>query len=498
MKVYDIYSPYHGKIDMSKVSPGYEPIIPIEKKKVGGGRLSRSHVRKQNFQVYDLLKRRMTTRKQPLPESFKAILELSTRAPFCPLPFNLDLGIGVCPFNCIYCFTSLTISSLVTAFFDSPNPFKPRFAKPEYVKKTMTEILTARGVEPYERDERASKQGGLCGSLSDTPALKKTAAQRIPVRIGNRFENFLPIEKRIGIGKLALEILLDLEYPTIINTKSTLVAEEPYVSLIGEFGDNIAIQMSIIHTDDKFAKKIEPGAPSPSERWEAVRILNEIGINAMPRMEPCAYGLNADDEHLIEYISRAKDAGCKHFMGDAWHHTVKAEEIRLMFYNAGIDFDRMWYGSSEYQIVGSYNMEKAMYYAKQRGIKCGTFNYHSIPYNDFTVCCCVPNLLKKGNFNHYAMVPCLKDEIIGKKRPLSLSEFDNKYFGREIHPSVLNTFRRIWNMEIETWGSMDWCEGVIPYGRDENGDILWGWQPKLIGEGYKQLISMFPNGGKQK
>lgn len=490
MMVVDVYSKFHNKIDMNKISPTYKKLLPVEKKQ-DFKRLGKTHVRKQNFQVYDLLNRKMTVREKPLPPDFTSIFELSTRAPFCPMPFNLDLGIGVCPYGCIYCFTSLTISSLVTAFFDAENPFKPRFAKPEYVEKEMNKILRARGVEPYERKEAKGKEG-LCGSLSEPYAMMKASSQQIPLRIGNRFENFLPIEKRIGITKLALKILKDFEYPVIINTKSDLLLEEPYFSLIADFGKNIAIQVSIIHNDEKVAKKIEPFAPPPERRWEVIKRFNEVGINALPRMEPCAHGLNAYDEHLIQYFNKAKESGTKYFMGDAWHNTVKAEEIRLMFYNADIDFDRMWYGSSEFQILGSYNMEKAMYYAKLNGLKAGTFNYHSIPYNDHTVCCMVENLVEKGNYNHYSAVALLKDEIIGRKKPISFKEFDEKYYGYELHPLVRHTLKKVWNMEIDTWASFDWCEGVIPYGKDEEGNLLWGWQPKLIGEGYKALMSMFP------
>lgn len=498
MKIIDVYSQFHNKIDMNKISPSYKPLLSIEKKK-NIVRLGKIHVRKQNFKVYDLFSHKYTERIAPLPEHYKNIFELSTRAPFCPLPFNFDVGIGICPFGCIYCFTSLTISSLMTAFFDSPTPFKPRFAKPEYLKKQMKEILDARGVEPYERlDIKNPKVKNICGNLNSTYSMKKAASQRIPLRIGNRFENFLPIERRLGITKLALEILKDYDYPTIINTKSDLILQEPYFSLISSFGKNIAIQVSLIHTDDDVAKRLEPNAPPSSKRWEVIKAFNEVGINALPRMEPCAYGINGSDEHLIRYMDKAKECGVKNFVLDAWHHTVKAEEIRLMFYNKGFDFDKMWYGSSEYQIVGSYIVEKAMYYAKQRGIKSGTFNYHSIPYNDSNVCCMVDNLHKKyGNFNQYSLVNIMKSFIIGNNKPVTFEEIDNKLYGRELHPLIYETIKKTWNLYSEHWASPYWVEGLIPIGKDGEGNLIWQWQPHLVGEGYKALMKIYPNGVKE-
>jgi len=223
------------------------------------------------------------------------------------------------------CFTALTVSSLMTAFFDSDKPLAPRYASPEYVKKYLDEVLTAKGVEPYERYSGSN----VCGSTNDTRALKKAAAQRIPLRFGTRSENFLPREKEVGAALTALKVVKDHEYPLIINTKSDLLLEEPYFSAITEI-KNVAIQVTITHNDDSVAKRLEPGAPPSSRRWEVLKTFNEVGINAMPRMEPAAAFINDDDEHLEAYFTKAAECGCKKFMGDAYHHTVKATQGGLI------------------------------------------------------------------------------------------------------------------------------------------------------------------------
>lgn len=486
MKIYDVYSKYHGKIRLEKIVPKLIPLFPIEKKH-DSMRLTRPHVRKRNLRVLNLFTGQLERKEQPLTPEFKSILELSCRAPYCPIPFTLDTMMGICAYNCIYCFTALSVSSLLTSFFDSEQPLAPRYASPEYTKKYLDEVLNAKGVEPYERYGKSK----ACGSITETRALKKAAAQRIPLRFGTRSENFLPREREIGVALTALKVIRDHDYPLIINTKSDLIIEEPYFHIISEMGVNVAIQVTITHDDDKVAKRLEPGAPTSSRRWEVIKTFNEIGINAMPRMEPAAAFINDDDEHLEAYFTKAEECGVKKFMGDAYHHTVKAEEIRRMFYTKGFDFDRMWEATAEFQILGSYVMEKAMYYAKKHGIKAGTFNFHSLPWNDEPVCCMVEEMFKKGaSWNKYSMVHALKNEIIERGK-MGFAEFDDKYYGYELHSGYRYRIKQVWNLEIDSCFCPDFCEGMVPVGLDEKGNLIWRFDPKRIGEGYENLIKMF-------
>lgn len=482
MKIYDPYSKYHGKIDLAKIVPKLIPLSRMEHKS-GSARLTARHVRKSRLRHFNLFTNQLEERIVPLP-SFKSILELSCRAPYCPIPFVLDTMMGVCSYNCIYCFTALTLSSLMTSFFDSDKPLAPRYANKTYTKKYLNEVLTARGVEPYERKGEAQ----ACGSTTDMMSLKKASAQRVPLRFGTRSENFLPKEREIGVALVALKVIKDHEYPLIINTKSDLIIEEPYFSAITEMGGNVAIQVSINHNNDKIAKKLEPGAPSSTKRWEVLKILNEVGINSMPRMEPAMAFINNDDEHLNSYFTKAKDSGCKKFMGDLYHHTVKAEQVMRMFYREGFDFDRMWEATTEYQILGSYVWEKTMFYAKKYGLKAGTFNFHSLPWNDDPVCCMVGEQF--GSWNKYSMVHFLKNEVIERGRA-SFSELDDKYYGYELHPGYRTRIKKVWNLKLRSAWNPDWCEGMIPIGRDKKNNLIWRFEPSFMGEGYNNLIKMF-------
>lgn len=442
------------------------------------------HVRAKNLRYFNLFEDKLTEISRPI-SSFKSILEISCRGPYCPCPFTLDTMTGTCSYLCRYCFTALTSSSLSTVF-DVENPFAPRYAKKSYVKEYLDEILTARGVKAYER----SGTSKVCGSTTDIKSLKKASAQRIPLRFGTRSENFLPQEKSVGVALEALKIINDHDYPLIINTKSDLLLDEPYFSIITKMDKNVAIQISITHNNDEVAKRLEPGAPSSTKRWEVLKTFNEVGINAMPRMEPCAHFLNADDNHLQEYFEVAEKCGCKNFMGDLYHYTVRAEGTQNLFYEAGFNFGRMWEATSEYQILGSYAMEKAMYYAKKHKIRAGTFNFHSLPWNDDPVCCMVGEQF--GNWNKYSMVNFLRNEVIGKGK-VSFKELDDKFYGYELHPGYRSRIKKVWNLKLNSAWNPDWVEGMVPVGYDSKDNLIWRFKPNQMGEGYEGIINLWRN-----
>lgn len=498
MKITDPYSKYHGKIDVSKIVPGYKPLVERRHKK-GQKRLTSAHLRKEEFiipqmlELQDAKKKKFMpqVRENPLPKEYKSILEISTRCPYCPISFVLDVSGGFCSYACRYCFQAKSIESLMTSFFDSDNPMQLRWASQEHVKRELTNILRSRGVEPREREPMKGK----CGALSDPKSLKKAVAQRVPLRFGTRSENFLPPERKLKVSLEALKIIKDFDYPLIINTKSEILAEEPWFSTICELGDNVAIQESITHIDDKFSKLIEPGAPSATARWNVLKQFNEVGINAMARMEPCAHFLNADDKHLKAYMEKAEECGVKKFMGDVYHYTANHEEIQNLFYEMGIDFGRMWEATSEFQGLGSLSFEKAMYYAKKKGIKCGTFNYHSIPWNDDPVCCMVGEQF--GSWSKYSIVHVLRNEFAENPNTnISFEEFDKKYYGLELHPSIRERIKEVWNMEKLNCFTLDFMEGMIPVDRDSEGNLVWRFEPRRMGEIYDSLIKVF--GGKKK
>lgn len=481
--IIDIYSPYHGKIKLEKIVPKLVPLWK-ESEETEKGRITkvREIVRAKRLEFLNLFEDRTEVRSRPYPCEWKSILELSLRSYCCPYPFNIDpFESGGC-FQCIYCFSVYAKSSLYTSWFDG-YPWVPRFPSKEYLRKTLTEVLAARGVEPKERTKSNKK---WCGSIKDSKALKKAAARRIPLRMGNRCEPFHPVEKFRGITLEALKVIKEFDYPLIINTKGTLLLEEPYFSLITSL-DEIAIQVSIIHNDDVMAKRLEPLSPPSSERWRVIKTFNEVGISALPRLEPLMAFVNADDQHLEAYARKASECGVEYCLLDSYSYTTRSEEIEKAFRVAGFDFNRMFEATSEYQVLGSYIIQKASYYLKKYGIKTASFDFRTIPYNDTETCCAVDPVF--GNWNRYNTFTATR--LIVEKRKLTFKEFDDEFYGEELAPEIYRKVRDVWNLkEEDPWSPIN-CEGVYVLGEDENGDLIYGFDPSRVGESYENIIKLW-------
>jgi len=482
---YDVYGPYHGKIRLEQLVPKLVPLWREKVEKKGVSRV-REHVRAERMSVLNLFTGEMEERVKPLPREWKSVMEISCRNYCCPYPFNIDpFESGGC-FNCVYCFSIFTKSSIYSSWFDG-DPWIPRFPRRGHVTEVLTDVLRARDVEPRSRPrEDPDRPPKWAGTVGDVRALKKAAAQGIPLRMGNRGEPFFPPERQHGATLEALRVIRDFDYPLIINTKGDLCLEEPYFSLITDLS-KVAIQVSIIHNDDAVAKRLEPGAPSSTRRWEVIKTFNEVGVRALPRMEPIMAFISDGDEHLEAYAESAEAAGVTNALMDSYSYTARSPEIKKAFEAGGFDFDRMFEACSEWTVLGSYMIQKAAYYLKMRGIKTSTFDFNCIPYNDTRTCCCIDDYF--GTWYHYNTYTAT--DLIVDGEPLGFKEFDERFWGEELTPGIRQRVRDVWNLRVlDPWAPI-YCEGVYidpDDPKDEDGNYIYRFDPDRLGREYERII----------
>lgn len=123
----------------------------------------------------------------------------------------------------------------------------------------------------------------------------------IPLHWGGLSDPFQPAERECGSSLKCLKILRDTQYPVIISTKGSLIAEEPYLSLIGQC--NAVVQISMVCSS---YDKMEPGAPTFEERLEMVKKLSKVAKRVIVRAQP--YIIDILDEFLRN-IPRIAEAG---------------------------------------------------------------------------------------------------------------------------------------------------------------------------------------------
>jgi DNA repair photolyase len=93
-------------------------------------------------------------------------------------------------------------------------------------------------------------------------------------------------------------------------TKSVLVRRD--VDLLGELARTglARVSLSIPFLDDGMARAIEPWAPSPSDRFAAMRALAEAGVPVGVAVAPVIPGLN--DSQVGGILKRARECGASH------------------------------------------------------------------------------------------------------------------------------------------------------------------------------------------
>ena len=174
-----------------------------------------------------------------------------------------------CEHGCIYCFARPT-----HAFHDlSPGiDFESRlFAKPDAPKLLLAE-LSKRGYRPA------------------------------PIAMGTNTDPYQPIEKDWRITRDCIRILRDCRHPLIITTKSDRVLRD--LDLLSDMAKDglVAVGISVTSLDPRIARTLEPRAPRPAKRLEAIRQIAAAGIPAHVNVAPV---IPAITDHEMENILEA-------------------------------------------------------------------------------------------------------------------------------------------------------------------------------------------------
>ncbi len=178
----------------------------------------------------------------------------------CPPKYSLQPYTG-CPFSCLYCYATSYIR----------RRFEP--------KKNFIERL--------KRDlRRADKEKIINMSTSSDP--------------------YPPIEEKLMLTRKALQLILSHGFKVLITTKGNLVARDR------DLLENrpAAVMITITTLDERLARKLEPGAPSPEERLRALKALG--GVPKGIRLDPLIPGVNDDEEAIKEVLVKARAAGAQH------------------------------------------------------------------------------------------------------------------------------------------------------------------------------------------
>jgi len=213
---------------------------------------------------------------QPL---FTNPLTLTSQFSFCGLPLRLDSYAG-CAFRCTFCFARFRGGN---SFGDIVRP-----ADAAALDRMFGRVFESDGLRP-----------AIIGQF-----LK----HRVPVHFGGMSDPFQPAELRHRVTASFLRTLARYEYPTVLSTRSKLVASERYIALLKRIG-RVVVQFSFCSTRDRVAAKFEPYSASPSELLKTMSILSSNKIRVTCRWQPYIPGISEPAE---EFASRVSSTGCHH------------------------------------------------------------------------------------------------------------------------------------------------------------------------------------------
>jgi len=133
------------------------------------------------------------------------------------------------------------------------------------------------------------------------------------IGLGSMNDCYMPVEERYRLTRQALELVARHRFPVHIITKSDLVLRD--TDLLAEIGKiYAAVSFTITTTDDELAAKLEPGAPSPSRRYQAIKTLSDQGIYTGITLMPVLPFIEDNVANTSAIVDRAREAGAKYII----------------------------------------------------------------------------------------------------------------------------------------------------------------------------------------
>ncbi|MCS7189877.1 MAG: PA0069 family radical SAM protein [Bacteroidia bacterium] len=130
-----------------------------------------------------------------------------------------------------------------------------------------------------------------------------------PIMLAGNTDCYQPIEKKYGITRKLLEILLEFRHPVCIITKSALILRDLDI-LQGLAALNLVhVYLSLTTLNEKLRQVLEPRAASGARRLEVIRRLRDAGIPTGIMLAPVIPGLN--DTEIVEILHKAAEAGAQ-------------------------------------------------------------------------------------------------------------------------------------------------------------------------------------------
>lgn len=135
--------------------------------------------------------------------------------------------------------------------------------------------------------------------------LRRARDRGLPIALGTATDPYQPAEKQFEVTRNMLKVFLEFEgLDFSITTKSTLIQRDLDLVVPIARQNRFSVHMTVTTLDERLARLIEPKAPPPLKRLEAVKELVTAGIRAGVNVAPILPGLT-DSRSQLDALARA-------------------------------------------------------------------------------------------------------------------------------------------------------------------------------------------------
>jgi DNA repair photolyase len=147
--------------------------------------------------------------------------------------------------------------------------------------------------------------------------LREARDKGLPIALGTATDPYQPAEKQFEITRHMLDIFAEFRGLDLsITTKSVLILRDLDLLQAVAARHRFSVHMTVTTCDERLARLLEPKAPSPARRLEAVHMLAQAGIRVGVNAMPILPGLN-DAPRLLEALAaQAAEAGARFLYGN--------------------------------------------------------------------------------------------------------------------------------------------------------------------------------------
>lgn len=401
----------------------------------------------------------------------------------CSMPMTFDTYSN-CSFGCRYCFSQFQRQNgsggiayrakqakcapveKVAELFRNPSPDNPN------IPKSLQQFI------PYVRQRRVMQWGGL----------------------SDQFDGY---ERRYGKTLWLLRVLKELDYPLCFSTKAAWWTKDSRYMDLFKGQKNWNVKFSVITYDERKARMMEPGVPTPRERLLAMeRVANAGAGGATLRLRPFIIGLSTPT--YLDLIQAAADHGASAVSTEFFCADIRSKSLRaqMPLFNALCGFDvlafyRKFSTNKGYMRLNR-NIKRPYVDAMERKCaECGLRFYVSDAHFKERCAngsCC--GLAESCNYSRGQFCEALQickrngvvrwsdiaDEVYSLLGEVpwrnatgfntNSSELKAKFYDE----SMADYLRWLWNSPNKGQNPYVMFEGIMkPSGRDENGDIVYIW-----------------------